>query len=171
LFILEILDPKTLKPVPYNEMGEMVVTSLCKEAAPLIRYRTRDLSRLIPGRCECGLNLPRHDKILGRSDDMFIFRGVNVYPGQIAEVLDVFKDVSSEYQIVLERKKGLDILLLRIERHPDTSLDLDENLSQAISLELRKKLLVRCEVHVLNPGELPRTFAKTKRVMDYRNQE
>ena len=98
-YILEILDPETLKPVPEGEMGEMVVTTLRKEAAPLIRYRTRDLTRLIPGECPCGSILPRHDRLLGRSDDMIIFRAVNIYPGQIDHVLSAIPGIGSEYQI------------------------------------------------------------------------
>jgi len=171
LFILEIIDPNTLQPVEPGEVGEMVVTTLNKEAAPLIRYRTRDLSRLVPGRCDCGLVLPRHDRILGRSDDMFIFRGVNIYPGQIAEVLETFADVSSEYQIVLERRHGLDVMLLKVERHPRSSADLDQNLAQAISLAMRKHLMVRSEVQLVDPGDLPRTFAKSRRLLDNRDLE
>ena len=83
LFIIEVVDPETLQPLPVGEVGEMVVTSLRKEAVPLLRYRTHDLSRLLPGECSCGLSMPRHDRILGRSEDMIIFRGVNIYPGQI----------------------------------------------------------------------------------------
>ena len=168
IFILEIIDPKTLEPVKQGEVGEMVVTTLRKEAAPLIRYRTRDLSRIIPGECECGLRLPRHDRILGRSDDMFIFRGVNIYPGQIAEVLEQFVEVSSEYQIVLTRQQGLDHMKLKVERKEGVSRDIDENLSRAIARELRKKLLVRMDVEILDLGKLPRTFAKSKRVIDDR---
>jgi phenylacetate-CoA ligase len=169
IFILEIIDPKTLEPVEEGKVGEMVVTTLKKEAAPLIRYRTRDLCRIIPGRCECGLKLPRHDKILGRSDDMIIFRGVNIYPGQIAEVLEEFKEVSSEYQIVLSRKDGLDYMTLKVGRRQDLLQDIDENLSLNIAKELRKKLLVRIEVEIVDHGKLPRTFAKSKRVIDMRN--
>jgi len=86
-YILECLDPESLEPVPPGEVGEMVITTLCKEAAPLIRYRTRDLTRMIDHPCSCGSVLPMHDRILGRSDDMIIFRAVNIYPGQIDEVL------------------------------------------------------------------------------------
>ena len=168
IFILEIIDPNTLEPVKQGEVGEMVVTTLKKEAAPLIRYRTRDLSRIIPGECECGLRLPRHDRILGRSDDMFIFRGVNIYPGQIAEVLEQFVEVSSEYQIILTRQQGLDHMKLKVERKEGVSCDIDENLSRAIAKELRRKLLVRMDVEILDLGKLPRTFAKSKRVIDER---
>jgi phenylacetate-CoA ligase len=168
LYILEILDPETLKPVTPGEVGEMVVTTLCKEAAPLIRYRTRDLTRLIPGECSCGVCLPRHDKILGRSDDMFIFRGVNIYPGQIASVIEHFRELGSEFRIHLFRKAGKDQMLLQVERRPETDPAYDQNLSEAVSEELRKQVMVRAWVEVMGQGELPRSFAKTKRVVDDR---
>ncbi len=171
IFILEIIDPTTLEPVEEGEVGEMVVTTLKKEASPLIRYRTRDLCRLIGGQCECGSLLPRHDKILGRSDDMFIFRGVNIYPGQIAEVLEVFPEISSEYQIVLTRNKGVDHMVLKVERNPSSTKEVDPHLAQKISQELRKKLLVRGEVEIVDHGSLPRTFAKSKRLIDRREED
>lgn len=169
LFIVEVIDPVSLRPVSPGEIGEMVVTTLQKEGTPLIRYRTRDLTRLLPGQCSCGLPWPRHDHILGRSDDMFIFRGVNIYPGQIGEVLEGFQEISSEYQVVLERRGGVDVLLLKVERKPEFGGGIDENVSQAIAMSLRKHLLVRCEVHVVDPGELPRTFGKAKRILDKRS--
>ncbi len=168
IFILEIINPETLQPVEEGEVGEMVVTTLRKEGSPLIRYRTRDLSRTIPGKCECGLILPRHDKILGRSDDMFIFRGVNIYPGQIAEVLEIFSEISSEYQIELTRSEGLDHMVLKVERHPHITRDIDTSLGKKIEQELRKKLLVRSKVEIVDHGTLPRTFAKSKRLIDKR---
>jgi phenylacetate-CoA ligase len=171
MFILEVIDPNTLLPVAPGEVGEMVVTTLCKQAAPLIRYRTRDLTRLLPGECACGLGLPRHDRILGRSDDMFIFRGVNIYPGQIADVLHEFAELSSEYQVVLGRKAGVDQMLIKVERRPDARSDLDSGLSKAIATSLRRHLLVRSEVVIVDPGKLPRTFAKSKRILDQRNGE
>ncbi|MFO7803003.1 MAG: phenylacetate--CoA ligase [Desulfovermiculus sp.] len=169
IFILEIIDPQTLQPVAPGEVGEMVVTTLCKQGTPLIRYRTRDLTRLVPGECPCGLGLPRHDRILGRSDDMFIFRGVNIYPGQIADVLHEFAELSSEYQVVLGRKAGVDQMHIKVERRPDARSDLDSGLSKAIATSLRRHLLVRSEVSIVDPGNLPRTFAKSKRVLDQRN--
>ncbi len=171
LYILEILDPETLEPVAPGEVGEMVVTSLQKEASPLIRYRTRDLTRLIPGECACGVKMPRIDKIMGRSDDMFIFRGVNIYPGQIGSVLEGFPELSAEYQISLTRRDGLDHMSVSVERTPDTTLDCTDNLAKAVSSEIRKHILVRCEVKILGPGELPRSFAKTKRVQDERSDD
>jgi phenylacetate-CoA ligase len=170
LFILEVLDPETLSPVAPGEVGEMVVTSLRKEAAPLIRYRTRDLTRLIPGDCPCGLALPRHDKILGRSDDMFIVRGVNVYPGQIAAVLEQFPMLSSEYQIRLTREHGKDFMEVQVERLPEAPQDITESRAEAVSRALQRHLLVSAAVRVLGPGELPRTFAKSKRVLDERGE-
>lgn len=169
MYILEIIDPVTSLPVAPGETGEMVITTLCKDAVPLIRYRTHDLCRIIPHKCSCGLCLPMHDRIMGRSDDMIIFRGVNIYPGQIADVLEKFPEVSSEYQIHLKRKDGLDVMLINVERKPDSSADMDANLSEAIAVELRKKLLVRGAVHVVAPLSLPRTYGKSKRVIDERN--
>lgn len=171
LYIMEILDPETLEPVAPGEVGEMVVTSLQKEASPLIRYRTRDLTRQLPGECSCGVKMPRIDKIMGRSDDMFIFRGVNIYPGQIGSVLEGFPELSAEYQISLTRRDGLDHMSVSVERAPDASGDLDENLAKAVGSEIRKHILVRSEVKILGPGELPRSFAKTKRVQDERGED
>ena len=170
LYILEIVDPDTLKPVPPGETGEMVITSLCKEAAPLIRYRTRDISRLIPGRCACGLNLPRHDRITGRSDDMIIFRGVNIYPGQIADALEQFPELCSEYQIVMHRAGGLDNMLLKVERRRDQPEGEDAVLTRKLANALHHKLLARLEVEIVPPMHLPRSFAKTKRVLDLREE-
>lgn len=172
LYILEILDPITLLPVAEGEVGEMVVTSLRKEASPLIRYRTRDLTRLIPGECPCGLKLPRHDKILGRSDDMIIYRGVNIYPGQIAEGLGRFKELSSEYRITLRRRDGLDHMVVEVERledATDATPEEEANLIKNVAHTLHKQLLARCEVRMVPHGTLPRTAAKTKRVLDERD--
>src|SRR4030042_499039 len=117
-YILELLNPETLERVAPGETGEMVVTTLWKEAAPLVRYRTRDLTRLIPKRCSCGSILPMHDRLLGRSDDMFIIRAVNIYPGQIDHILSSKKEVGCEYQIHLQRKEdGKDYMTIRVERN------------------------------------------------------
>jgi phenylacetate-CoA ligase len=169
LYILEIVDPETLQPVEPGEIGEMVVTTLKKEASPLIRYRTRDLTRIIEGPCPCGCGMPRHDKILGRSDDMIIFRGVNIYPGQIAEVLEKFPEAGSEYQVQLSRHAGRDHMLIRVERKRGFGSDVDEALGKTVANEMRKSLLARADIEIVDPGTLPRSFAKTKRVIDDRD--
>ena len=169
LFYMEILDPDTLEPVKPGEMGEMVVTTLCKEATPLIRYRTRDLTRLLPGVCACGLNLPRHDKIYARSDDMFILRGVNIYPGQIMDVLAQFPELGGEYHITLTRANGRDCMDLATERHSSVSSGLDQDLAARVAEQLHVKLLVRGKVRIVDPGSLPRTVSKSKRITDLRS--
>lgn len=170
-YILEILDPDTLKPVPEGETGEMVVTTLRKEAAPLIRYRTRDLTRLVPGDCPCGSIMPRHDKILGRSDDMIIFRAVNIYPGQIDHVLSGVEGIGSEYQIHLERKEdGRDYMTLVVERDQDVESSRDGALARKIGDEIKKQILVSAKVELLEYGSLPRSERKSKRVFDKREE-
>lgn len=168
LFYMEIIDPDTLQPVAPGEVGEMVVTSLSKEAAPLIRYRTRDLSRFIPGRCACGCAMPRHDRLLGRSDDMIIFRGVNIYPGQISDVIQHYPELGGEYHIELTRKDGLDFMKLTLERKQGCGADNDGDLAARMAQHLHKAVLARMDVEITNPGTLPRSFGKSKRVTDLR---
>jgi len=169
-YILEILDPETLQPVPDGEVGEMVVTTLKKEAVPLIRYRTRDLTKLIPGRCACGSVLPRHDRILGRSDDMIIFRAVNIYPGQVDHVLSGISGIGSEYQIHLERKEdGRDYMTLRVERDQGVDSSRNEELTGLIGQEIKKQIMVSATVDLLDYGTLPRSERKSKRVFDNRD--
>jgi len=171
-YILEILNPDTLEPVPEGEVGEMVVTTLRKEAVPLIRYRTRDLTRLMSGECPCGSIMPRHDRILGRSDDMFIFRAVNIYPSHIDQILSSIKEVGSEYQIILYRKEksGKDHMTIKVERAQGLtpSHDLDKHIRKTIEHEVKKQILVSCDVEVEDYGSLPRSERKTKRVFDNR---
>jgi len=168
-YILEILDPETLKPVPEGETGEMVVTTLRKEAAPLIRYRTRDLTRLIAGECPCGSVLPRHDRLLGRSDDMIIFRAVNIYPGQIDSLLSGIQGIGSEYQIVLDRKAdGKDYMTLKVERGEGKDAGHDLGVIKKIGEEIKKQILVSATVEVVDYGALPRSERKSKRVFDNR---
>jgi len=168
-YILEILDPETLKPVPEGETGEMVVTTLRKEAAPLIRYRTRDLTRLIPGKCPCGSILPRHDRLLGRSDDMIIFRAVNIYPGQIDHILSGMPGIGSEYQIILDRKEdGKDYMTIKVERDQGVDREKDQELSRKVGEEVKKQILVSAGVEIVDYGTLPRSERKSKRVFDNR---
>ncbi len=168
-FILEIINPETLEPVQPGEIGEMVITTLMKEAAPLIRYRTRDLTRFIPEPCPCGNPFPRHDHLLGRSDDMFIFRAVNIYPGQIDHVLSQVPGLGSEYQVHLShREDGRDVMLVKVEKIGEDSPDNDRQLAEQVASEVRKHILVRVQVEILPYGELPRTERKSKRVFDHR---
>jgi len=168
-YILEILDPQNLESVPADETGEMVVTTLCKEAAPLIRYRTRDLTRLIDHVCSCGNILPMHDRILGRSDDMIIFRAVNIYPGQIDQVLSTIPDASCEYQVHLDRKEdGKDYMIIRLECGEEYDQSRKSKLAKKVTDEIKNKIMVSAEVEVVDYGSLPRSERKSRRFFDNR---
>ena len=168
-YILEILNPETLEAAIPGEIGEMVVTTLKKEGSPLIRYRARDLTRLRPEPCPCGNPLPKHDHILGRSDDMFIFRAVNIYPGQIDHVLSQIPYVGSEYQVHLyHRDDGRDVMLLKVERIYGESPYSDREVTELIVSEIRSRIMVRPKVELVDYGTLPRTERKSKRVFDER---
>jgi phenylacetate-CoA ligase len=168
-YILEIIDPDTLEPAPPGETGEMVVTTLRKEAAPLIRYRTRDLTHLKPEPCSCGSVLPMHGPLLGRTDDMFIVRGVNIYPGQIDDILSREDKVGSEYQVILTRRDGQDYMTIRVERAESVRFSEDEAITASLEDIVRGHLFVRCSVELVDYGTLPRTESKSKRVLDERD--
>ncbi len=171
-YILEILDPDTLTPLPPGEWGEMVVTTLAKEAAPLIRYRTRDITRIIPGPCTCGSILPRHSRIRGRTDDMLKFRGVNIYPSTVDAVLSGVPGLGSEYQIHLTRDaEGRDHMRLVVERGQGVEPSRADELRREVVHAVRHKILVTPEVEIGEYGSLPRTERKTKRVFDTRIQD
>jgi len=168
-YILELLNPDTLQPVPPGETGEMVITTLRKEAAPLIRYRTRDLTKLIPKRCSCGSILPMHDRLLGRSDDMFIFRAVNIYPGQIDHILSNTNGAGSEYQIHLTRESdGKDYMVVKVERAEGGNPSGDAALAKTVEEEIKKQILASGKVEIVDYGTLPRSERKSKRVFDNR---
>jgi phenylacetate-CoA ligase len=153
-----------------GEVGEMVVTTFRKEAAPLIRYRTRDLTRLIAEQCPCGSVMPMHDRISGRSDDMFIIRAVNIYPSHIDQILSNIEGVGSEYLVVLERKEdGRDYMLLKVERSINGTSTNDAQVKRTVEHGVKKQLLVSCDVEIVNYGALPRTEKKAKRVFDNRD--
>ncbi len=162
---LEIIDPKTGENLPDGEWGEIVITTLVKEGAPLIRYRTHDLSRIIPGKCDCGRSYPRIDIIRGRTDDMIKIKGVNVFPAQIEEILQQFPEVSSEYQIRISHLDGKDTMRLYVETtgHYDF-LDLSRRVAAAVKSRIGFTPLVK----VVEVGLLPRSEKKTKRVIDER---
>jgi phenylacetate-CoA ligase len=169
-YIMELLNPDTLEPVEEGEVGEMVYTTLRKEGAPLIRYRSRDLTRAIAGTCSCGSIMPRHDKILGRSDDMFIIRGVNIYPGHIDEILSQQAGIGSEYQIHLRRRDdGKDYMTIKIERETTGDPNKDTKVATAIEADIKKSILVSGKVEIVDYHTLPRTDRKSKRVFDNRD--
>ncbi len=172
-YILEILDPETLQPVPEGEWGEMVITSLAKEGAPLIRYRTRDITRIIPGRCACGSPLPRHSRIKGRSDDTIKFRGVNIYPSSIDTILSAVPGLGSEYQIHLTRKEssGRDNMRLVVERAEAVTDNRSAELIHEAGHQIKKQLMVSVEIELVGYGELPRSERKSQRVFDTRIQD
>ncbi|MGQ9689597.1 MAG: phenylacetate--CoA ligase family protein [Desulfobaccales bacterium] len=147
----------------------MVVTTLAKEAAPLIRYRTRDITRIIPGPCTCGTILPRHSRIRGRTDDMFKFRGVNIYPSSIDRLLSDIPGLGSEYQVHLRRDdRGRDHMLLRVERGEGVGAGRADELAREVRYVIKHKLLVTPEVEIAGYGELPRSERKSQRVFDTR---
>ncbi len=170
-FFIEILDPETLEPVPDGEFGELVMTTLDREAMPLIRYRTRDLTRIIPGACACGRTHARLDRITGRSDDMFIVKGCNVFPMQIEGVLLKIPEVGSDYLITLERINGVDEMIVEVEVKKDwfngdiTRLD---RLSKFITHQIRDEVLAKPIVRLVEPGSIPKSEGKAVRVMDKR---
>jgi phenylacetate-CoA ligase len=156
-----VIDPESGEVLPAGEAGELVVTTLRKQGQPLLRYRTHDLSRIIPEPCRCGSPYPRIDRIAGRSDDMFKVRGVMIYPAQIDTVLSGLPRLGSEYQVVLTREEGRDRLLVRVESD-------DGSVGEPVAEALRHRLGVRPDVEVVAVGALPRTERKTKRVFDER---
>ncbi|MBO6159421.1 MAG: phenylacetate--CoA ligase [Firmicutes bacterium] len=162
---IEIIDPVTLKPVPDGEMGEIVITTLVKEGAPLIRYRTHDLSRIIPGECPCGSKHPRLDTIMGRTDDMMKIKGVNVFPSQIEEILQGFPEVSSEYQIRISHLDGKDTMRIYVETNGHVDF---LELARRIASKVKSVIGFTPLVKVVENGLLPRSEKKTKRVIDER---
>ena len=162
---LEIIDPKTGEPVPDGEFGEIVITTLVKEGAPLIRYRTHDLSRIIPGECPCGRSYPRIDVIQGRTDDMMKIKGVNVFPKQIEEVLAQFPEISSEYQIRISHLDGKDTMRIYVETNGSVNFD---DLSRRIAEKVKSRIGFTPIVKVVEIGVLPRSMKKTARVIDER---
>ncbi|SDA18253.1 phenylacetate-CoA ligase [Ruminococcus sp. YE71] len=162
---LEIIDPVTGKNVPDGEEGEIVITTLVKEGAPLIRYRTHDLSRIIPGECPCGRKYPRIDTIKGRTDDMMKIKGVNVFPSQIEEVLGQFPEISSEYQIRISHLDGKDTMRIYVETNGSVDF---ENLSKRIAEKVKSRIGFTPIVKVVENGVLPRSMKKTARVIDER---
>lgn len=161
----EIVDPKTGEIVPDGEIGELVITTLCKEGAPLIRYRTHDLTRFLPGECACGLSYPRIDTLIGRTDDMIKVKGVNIFPSQIDELLKEIPGASSEYQVMIDHLNGKDILTLFVEKEKGADSEILEHL---IADLFKLKIGISIVVKPVQIGDLPRSEKKSTRIFDNR---
>ena len=162
---LEIVDPKTGELLPDGEPGEIVLTTLQKEGAPLIRFRTHDLSRIVPGQCDCGSPHPRIDIILGRTDDMVKVHGVNMFPAQIEEVLATVEGASSEYQLMIDHVNGRDIATLYVECTPEAN---KLNVEIMVKEAFKSKIGMTPEVKPVDIEDLPRSIKKSTRIFDNR---
>ncbi|HJM50742.1 MAG TPA: phenylacetate--CoA ligase [Alphaproteobacteria bacterium] len=167
-FIFEIIDPESEQRLAPGEKGELVITTLTKQALPMVRYRTRDITTLLDEPCPCGRSHVRIDRIAGRSDDMLIIRGVNVYPSQIEAFLVGLPDIEPHYQLVVRREGALDTLAVEVEARPGVGADEYPRLAQAAGHQIKTMVGVTCHVEVLEPGGLPRSEGKAVRVRDLR---
>lgn len=162
----EIVDSKTGKVLPDGEIGELVITTLRKEGAPLVRYRTHDLSRIIPGECECGSPFPRIDTLIGRTDDMVKVKGVNIFPAQIEEIIKFTDGASSEYQVMIDHLEGKDIMTVFFET--DAGIEDREQIERNMESIFKGKLGMTPNAKAVAIGELPRSEKKTQRIFDNR---
>lgn len=170
-FLVETIDPDTLEPLPPGEKGELAFTTLTKEAMPLVRYRTNDISFINNEPCKCGRTSTRMNKIMGRTDDMLIIRGVNVFPSQIEEVLSKMSETAPHFQIVVDRCKALDTVEVWVEIREGMFFDEMKKLrevEQRISREIQSALGIQCKIKLVEPKTIERTAGKTKRVLDKR---
>ncbi len=162
----EIIDPQTGELLPPGELGELVITTLAKEGMPLLRYRTRDLTYLDPEPCKCGLPYPLMGRILGRSDDTVKIKGVNVYPGQVEDVIRMTPGLSSEYQMIIEREDGKDSVLIRVEEDPERH---NPKAAREFKHNIKAIINIIADVEITPYQTLPRSEKKSKRVYDQRN--
>jgi phenylacetate-CoA ligase len=171
-FLFEIVDPETLQPLPIGESGELVITTLTKEALPMVRYRTRDITRLNDEPCSCGRTHVRILRVTGRDDDMLIIRGINVFPSQVEAVLVGFPGLAPHYQIVLTREGALDVMTVEIELAPEARVADGDRRGKAkeVSSHIKSLIGVTCDVVVKSPGEVPRSQGKAVRVRDERKR-
>jgi phenylacetate-CoA ligase len=169
-FIFEVIDPDTGRPVPEGQQGELVITTLTKEALPMLRYRTRDITRVSTERCGCGRTHLRIKRITGRNDDMLIIRGVNVYPSQIEAVLVGMPQIAPHYQLVVERQGSLDQVTVEVEAAPDVvpGIEAYERIARAAEHQIKSLIGISTAVLVKKPGEIPRSQGKAVRVRDLR---
>jgi phenylacetate-CoA ligase len=171
-FLMEVIDPRTLKPVPEGEEGELVFTALTREGMPLIRYRTRDLASVYPDPCPCGRTHRRMSRIRGRSDDMLIVKGVNMFPMQIETVLMRFPEIGRNYQIILETRGHMDDLIIEVEiLYPADDMREYERLQNRIAAAIHSEVLVTPRVNLVQPGAIQKTEGKAVRVVDRREKE
>ena len=168
-FLFEVIDPDTMQPKPMGEAGELVITTLTKEALPMIRYRTRDITRLSDEPCPCGRSHIRIMRVTGRNDDMMIIRGVNVYPSQVEAVLVGFPGLAPHYQIVLTREGALDAMTVEVELTADFSGDRARKANE-VTQHIKSMVGVTCGVVTKAPGEVPRSQGKAVRVVDRRKE-
>ena len=170
-YIPEIIDPETGEPVPDGQTGELVMTCLCRQGMPILRYRTRDLTRFLPGECACGRKHRRLDRIVGRSDDMFIIKGVNVYPMQIEQVVMSFPQVGQNYLILLENDGFGDVMRVQVEIRDEYFVE-DmrslQGLQKTIANRLRDEILITPRVELVQSNSLPSSDGKAVRVQDMR---
>lgn len=172
-YLVEIIDPETGKQVPNGEIGELVLTTLDREMMPLIRYRTRDLTRILPGTCPCGRTHLRIDRIKGRSDDMFIIKGVNIFPMQVEKILLQFPSLGSNYLITLDTINNQDEMIVEVELSDlstDNYIEL-EKIRKEITRQLKDEILVTPKVKLVKKGSLPQSEGKAIRVKDLRNNQ
>jgi phenylacetate-coenzyme A ligase PaaK-like adenylate-forming protein len=170
-FLVEVIDPQTLEPCGPGRDGELVLTTLTREAMPIIRYRTRDLTRLLSGSCACGRAHRRIDRIKGRSDDMLIIKGVNIFPMQVERVLMEIPEVGTNYRIVLEQVDGLDSMKVQVEVHSEIfkeDMRYLRRLQEKITHDLHSELLITPRVELVQPDSLPQSEGKAIRVVDRR---
>ena len=167
-FLFEVIDPETGKPVPEGEAGELVITTLTKEALPMLRYRTRDITRITTAPCDCGRTHLRILRIAGRNDDMLIIRGVNVYPSQIEAVLVGQPNIVPHYQIVVERRGTLDHVSIEVEVQPGVRVDTFTALAREVAHHIKPLVGITTDVFLKKPGDIPRSQGKAVRVRDLR---
>lgn len=172
-FFAEIINPETGERLPDGEWGELVLTTIDREASPVIRYRTRDITRILPGECVCGRTHRRIDRLHGRTDDMLIIRGVNVFPSQIEDVMKTVPELSSWYQVELTTVEHLDRATLKVEMEPDYQFDeiaAIEKLQKEVEAKMKSALSIGLKVKIVEPKSIPRSEGKAKRVIDNRDK-
>ncbi len=172
-FLVEIIDPVTLKPLPNGEEGELVLTTLLRSGMPILRYRTKDLTRILPGPCECGRTHRRIERITGRTDDMMILKGVNIFPIQIEKKLMEIPGVGNNFLIILEREGFNDLMIVKVEVNKAFfagDLRQLESLRRRIVEELKSDILITPKVDLVEPDSLPKSEGKARRVVDNRKE-